>query len=140
MGSSSRSKTSSTESSQTLADNRVVDGDNAIIGGNITLSNTGSGSGQFNVTTTDFGALDAASEIAGQSFKFSDRALTSVDNSVEAVRTIAGDAGATISGALAKVTDFAASQQPDQKEAKTLQLIVIAVAVVGAVYVYRGGR
>ncbi len=133
MGSSSRSKTSSTESSQTLADNRVVDGDNAIIGGNITLSNTGSGSGQFNVTTTDFGALDAASELSG-------RALTSVDNSVEAVRTIAGDAGATISGALAKVTDFAASQQPDQKEAKTLQLIVIAVAVVGVVYVYRGGR
>ena len=133
MGSSSRSNTSSTESSQTLADNRVVDGDNAIIGGNITLSNTGSGSGQFNVTTTDFGALDAASELSG-------RALTSVDNSVEAVRTIAGDAGATISGALAKVTDFAASQQPNQKEAKTLQLIVIAVAVVGAVYVYRGGR
>jgi hypothetical protein len=133
VGSSSRSKTSSTESSQTLADNRVVDGDNAIIGGNITLSNTGSGSGQFNVTTTDFGALDAASELSG-------RALTSVDNSVAAVRTIAGDAGATISGALAKVTDFAASQQPDQKEAKTLQLIVIAVAVVGVVYVYRGGR
>ena len=56
------------------------------------------------------------------------------------MRTIAGDAGATISGALNKVTDFATSQQPDQKEAKTLQLIVIAVAVVGAVYVYRGGR
>lgn len=133
MGSSSRSQTKSTESSQTLADNRVVDGDNAIIGGNITLSNTGEGSGEFNVTTTDFGALDAASELSG-------RALTSVDNSVEAVRTIAGDAGATISGALNKVTDFATSQQPDQKEAKTLQLIVIAVAVVGAVYVYRGGR
>lgn len=133
MGSSSRSQTKSTESSQTLADNRVVDGDGAIIGGNITLSNTGEGSGEFNVTTTDFGALDAASELSG-------RALTSVDNSVEAVRTIAGDAGATISGALNKVTDFATSQQPDQKEAKTLQLIVIAVAVVGAVYVYRGGR
>lgn len=133
MGSSSRSQTKSTESSQTLADNRVVDGDGAIIGGNITLSNTGEGSGEFNVTTTDFGALDAASELSG-------RALTSVDNSVEAVRTIAGDAGATISGALNKVTDFATSQQPDQKEAKTLQLIVIAVAVVGAVYVYQGGR
>lgn len=133
MGSSSRSQTKRTESDQTLADNRVVDGDGAIIGGNITLSNTGEGSGEFNVTTTDFGALDAASELSG-------RALTSVDNSVEAVRTIAGDAGATISGALNKVTDFATSQQPDQKEAKTLQLIVIAVAVVGAVYVYRGGR
>lgn len=133
MGSSSRSQTKSTESSQTLADNRVVDGDGAIIGGNITLSNTGEGSGEFNVTTTDFGALDAASELSG-------RALTSVDNSVEAVRTIAGDAGATISGALNKVTDFATSQQPDQSSSKTLQLLIISMAVVGAVALYRRGK
>jgi len=133
VGSSSRSQTKSTESSQTLADNRVVDGDGAIIGGNITLSNTGEGSGEFNVTTTDFGALDAASELSG-------RALTSVDNSVEAVRTIAGDAGATISGALNKVTDFATSQQPDQSSSKTLQLLIISMAVVGAVALYRRGK
>ena len=133
MGSSSRSQTKSTESSQTVADSRVVDGDNAIIGGNITLSNTGEGSGEFNVTTTDFGALDAASELSG-------RALTSVDNSVEAVRTIAGDAGATISGALNKVTDFATSQQPDQSSSKTLQLLIISMAVVGAVALYRRGN
>ena len=133
MGSSSRSQTKSTESSQTLADNRVVDGDGAIIGGNITLSNTGEGSGEFNVTTTDFGALDAASELSG-------RALTSVDNSVEAVRTIAGDAGATISGALSDVTKFATSQQPDQSSSKTLQLLIMSMAVVGAVALYRRGK
>ena len=133
MGSSSRSQTKSTESSQTLADNRVVDGDNAIIGGNITLSNTGDGAGEFNVTTTDFGALDAASEL-------SERALTSVDNSVGAVQTIAGDAGAQISKALNKVTDFATSQQPDQSSSKTLQLLIISMAVVGAVALYRRGN
>lgn len=133
MGSSSRSQTKSTRSSQTLADNRVVDGDNAIVGGNITLSNTGEGSGEFNVTTTDFGALDAASELSG-------RALTSVDNSVEAVRTIAGDAGATISGALNKVTDFATSQQPDQSSSKTLQLLIISMGVVGAVALWRRSK
>lgn len=133
MGSKSSSRTTSTTANQTLADNRVVEGDNAIIGGNITLSNTGSGSGQFNVTTTDFGALDAASELSG-------RALTSVDNSVKAVQTIAGDAGATISQALNRVTDFATSQQPDEKSSKTLQLIIVSVAVVGAVAIYRRGR
>lgn len=133
MGSSSRSQTKSTESSQTLADNRVVDGDNAIVGGNITLSNTGEGSGEFNVTTTDFGALDAASEL-------SERALTSVDNSVGAVQTIAGDAGAQISKALNKVTDFATSQQPDQSSSKTLQLLIVSMAVVGAVALYRRGK
>lgn len=133
MGSSSRSATRSTNSNQTLSDSRVVDGDNAIVGGNITLSNTGEGSGEFNVTTTDFGALDAASELSG-------RALTSVDNSVQAVQTIAGDAGATLSGALNKVTDFAKSQQPDQKSSRTLQLLIISVAVVGAVALYRRAK
>lgn len=133
MGSSSKSRTVSTTNQQTLADNRVVDGDNAIIGGNITLSNTGAGSGEFNVTTTDFGALDAASELSG-------RALTSVDNSVAAVRTIAGDAGATISGALNKVTDFATSQQPDQSSSKTLQLLIISMGVVGAVALWRRSK
>jgi hypothetical protein len=136
VGSSSRSQTKSTRSSQTLADNRVVDGDNAIIGGNITLSNTGEGSGEFNVTTTDFGALDAASELSG-------RALTSVDNSVEAVQTIAGDAGATISKALNKVTDFATSQQPDrldEKSSRTLQILIVSVAVVGGVALWRRSK
>ena len=56
------------------------------------------------------------------------------------MRTIAGDAGATISGALNKVTDFATSQQPDQSSSKTLQLLIISMAVVGAVALYRRGK
>ena len=140
MGSSSRSRTSSTESTQNLADNRVVDGDDAIIGGNITLSNTGAGSGEFNVTTTDFGALDAASELAGGSLQLGERAISSAENSIEAIQTVAGDAGATITGALNKVTDFATSQQPDQKSSKTLQLLIVSVAIVGAVALYRRGK
>lgn len=146
MGSSSSSKnyTSSVETSQTQVDNRIVDGDGANIGGNVTLSNTGAGSGTFNVTTTDYGALDAASELAGDALDFGDnisgRAFTSVNNSVEAVRTIAGDAGATISGALNKVTDFATSQQPDQSSSRTLQLLIVSMGVVGAVALWRRSK
>lgn len=129
-GSKSSSTTNIDENNLTTADNRLIEGDGANIGGNVAVGEAGDG---LTITTTDFGALDAASELA-------DRSFTSVDNSVQAVRTIAGDAGAAISGALNKVTDYATSQQPDDKSSKTLQLLIISMAVVGAVALYRRGK
>ena len=129
-GSKSSSTTNIDENNLTAADNRLIEGDGANIGGNISVGEAGD---NLNITTTDFGALDAASELANRSF-------TSVDNSVSAVRTMAGDAGATIGKALNKVSDFATSQQPDQKSSKTLQLLIVSMAVVGAVALYRRGK
>lgn len=131
MGSKSSSATRTNDVTQNLADNRVVEGDGAIIGGNITLSNTGEGAGTFNVTTTDFGALDAASEAVGAAF-------TQTQNSVNAVREIAGSAGASISAALNKVSDFATQTDPNASNSQTTKYVVIAVAVVAGLYAMRG--
>lgn len=128
-GSKSRSSTSSTEIANNTADNRVVESANNVAG-NVTLSNAGRGAaGTFNVTTTDFGALDIAEDIAQSS-------LVQVQNSVEAVQTIAGDAGTRINDALKKVADFATSATGSDQN-KTIQILIIAAAVVGAFMVYK---
>lgn len=125
----SKSATSNLDSSNTNADNRIIEGNNAIMGGNVTLSNAGDGSGVFNVTTTDFGALDVASELA-------ERSITSIDNSVAAVQEIAGDTGARLNSALNKVTDFATTQS-GATSSETIKYLIIAVAVVGAAFAFK---
>jgi hypothetical protein len=134
MGSKSSSASVNTDVTQNLADNRVIDGGgagNTNVGGNITISQTGNGRGEYNITTTDFGALDTASEAI-------DRSFASAENSISAVQTIAGDAGATISAALNKVTDFATTQTAPEG-GQTTQYIVLALAVVGIAFAMRKG-
>jgi hypothetical protein len=134
MGSKSSSASVNTDVTQNLADNRVIDGGgagNTNVGGNITISQTGDGRGEYNITTTDFGALDAASEAI-------DRSFTSAENSIAAVQTVAGDAGATISAALNKVTDFA-TQQTAPEGSNTMQFIVLGVVAVGLAFAMRKG-
>jgi hypothetical protein len=133
-GSKSKSTTNIDENNLTSVDNRLVEADTANVGGNVSVGEAGS---NLNITTTDFGALDAASELARESLNYGE---TVTRNSVDAVRIMAGDAGASINSALSKVTKFATSQQPDQKASSTLQLLIISVAIVGAVALYRRGK
>lgn len=131
MGSSSSSQTSNLDSTTNAVDNRVIDGTGSVVGGNITVSQNGSGA--VTIKPTDWGALDLANKI-------DKRAQTSVGNSVQAVQTVAGDAGATITKALADVTKLAQTQQPNQTQNKTVQLLIIAGAVVAAIIVSRSGK
>lgn len=108
-------------------DNRIIEGGGAA-GGNVTIG-VGGNSDNLYVTTTDFGALDAASEAI-------DRSFVSVDNAVSAVQTMATDAGVTVGNALKKVSDFATAQT-GQDENKTVQYLILAVGAVGLIWAFR---
>tara|TARA_R110000772_G_scaffold264301_2_gene384778 strand:+ start:3301 stop:3702 length:402 start_codon:yes stop_codon:yes gene_type:complete len=128
-GSKSSTSDNSVEVVQNVADNRVIESGN--IGGNQSISIGGS-SDNLTVTTTDFGALDAATE-------FVDRSLTSVDNALGAVNTMAGDAGSTIGAALEKVSDFATTQTGGTSS-KTIIYLIAAVSVVAVALVMRKSK
>jgi hypothetical protein len=74
VGSKSNSRNSTTTTNLTTqstintVDNREVQGDNAIVGGNIT-TNTGESS-QVSITSTDFGAVKAGLDVALESLDF----------------------------------------------------------------------
>jgi len=138
MSGGSKSKTSSTNITKDFTtsnvDNRIAEGD---IGGNINLTisdinanagNTAAGSGggggvYTNITTSDFGALDAASELADRAFSFSENAAASLS--------------ASSTSAINKAIGVAQSATQDEG-ARTQQLIIIAVAGVGLAFVMRG--
>lgn len=73
---SSSSKTSSQTTTNTVSstvntvDNRIVEGDNARVGGNVTV-NPGDNSGTLNISTTDQGAVQAGLDLALESLGFS---------------------------------------------------------------------
>ena len=150
MGSRSRSSTSSTNTTQDFTtnnvDNRVSEGD---IGGNINVNlsditttqdsgfaaNAGGGGagtpGGVNlaITTSDFGALDAASEISDNAFAFSSQA--------------ANQLGAVTASAIDKANRFGneslklASEATRDEAARTTQLLIIAGALVVGAFVIR---
>ena len=146
----SKSSTSSTNTTQDFVtnnvDNRVSDGD---IGGNINVNlsdistnqesglSAGVGSGatpagggvNLAITTSDFGALDAASEISDNAFAFSSQA--------------ANQLGAVTASAIDKANKFGdaalglASEATRDEAARTTQLLIIAGALVVGAFVIR---
>jgi hypothetical protein len=138
----SKSSTSSTNTTQDFVtnnvDNRVSDGD---IGGNINVNlsdistnqesglSAGVGSVNLAITTSDFGALDAASEISDNAFAFSSQA--------------ANQLGAVTASAIDKANKFGdaalglASEATRDEAARTTQLLIIAGALVVGAFVIR---
>ena len=134
MGSKSSSSTSSTNTTQDFTtnnvDNRVSDGD---IGGNInlTLSDISTaGSGVFaaggggvntTITTSDFGALDAASELSDRAFAFAEKTASS----------------AAMSNTAALKSAFGVAKSAAQDEgARTRQLLIISGVVVAVSFIF----
>lgn len=120
--SSSSSTTNLEEITLNSVDNRVIDDANNVAG-NVTVG--GKISGDVKITTTDYGALDAASKI-------SDKALTSVDNVVNA----SIDAVKSQSNVLENIAQKA--QETAQKAAEsdtteTIKYLVVGLTVVGVV-------
>jgi hypothetical protein len=120
--SESSSKTSSDidETNTNNVDNRVTEGENNNIGGNITIA-AGQDLSGVNITSTDFGALDTAQAISMKAFETSSSAFSS---SQDAIKTIAGNA-----------LDVAQDLTTDNT-AKTLQYGIIAAALIGGVAIY----
>lgn len=142
MGSKSSSSTSSVNTTKDTTinnvDNRVAEGD-ASIGGNINVNFSdiqtegaalgGGGGVVANISTSDFGALDTASDIADNAFNFSNQALaqlgSSVSGAVGALRQTAGDA-----------VEVAEAASRDES-ARTMQFVVLGVIVVGTAFALR---
>lgn len=66
---SQQTSTTNVSSTVNTVDNRIVDGDNARIGGNVTV-NPGENVGGINISTTDQGAIQAGLDIALESLGF----------------------------------------------------------------------
>lgn len=143
----SRSSTASTNTTQDFTtnnvDNRVAEGD-ASIGGNINVNLAdistdqgaalgagigGSGGGAASglpggsvntvITTSDFGALDAASELADRAFSFSDNAVSQL--------------GAVTSSAVSSASESAKNAVANvtrDEGARTTQIMIAAGAIV----------
>ena len=141
----SKSSTASTNTTQDFTtnnvDNRASGGGD--IGGNINVNLAGidtdgggglgiggAGAGiNTNITTSDFGALDAAKDISEDAFNFSSSAVAQL--------------GATASNAIDKATEIAQSATQDEG-ARTQQFLIlggIAVAVIlGATVIFRSKK
>lgn len=142
--SSTASTNSTSETTTNNVDNRVAEGD-ASIGGNINLNFSdistdqgaalgagigGSGGGAASgmpggsvntiITTSDFGALDAASELADSAFEFSNSAVAQL--------------GAVTSSAVSTASESAKNAVENitrDESARTTQIMIVAAAVVG---------
>ena len=140
--SSTASTNSTSETTTNNVDNRVAEGD-ASIGGNINLNfsdistdqgaalgagiggggaASGMPGGSVNtvITTSDFGALDAASELADRAFSFSDNAVQQL--------------GAVTSSAVSTASESAKNAVENitrDESARTTQIMIVAATVVG---------
>lgn len=132
----SSSRTTNNDATTNNVDNRLAE--NGDIGGNISvnLSNVsansdsgtaslgGSGGGvTTNITTSDFGALDAASELSDRAFSFAESAV--------------GSSAQTSADAISKAVEVAKTATNDES-ARTQQLIILAVGGVGLAFALRG--
>ncbi len=120
-GSKSSSKKYIRETNVNNVDNRVTEADVANIGGNVSIS-AGDNLSAVSVTTTDFGAIDKAGELAQSAFESS---AGSVATAVGALKATAGDA--------VKVAESAARDE----SARTMQFLILGVALVGIAFVIR---
>ena len=112
--SKSKSTTSTTvdEQNNSNVDNRVTEGENVNIGGNISI-NAGENLSSVSVTTTDFGAVDAGADIA--------------ISAVSASKNIANNA--------LNIANEATQNATEDSQASITQLAIIAGALV-AVFVF----
>lgn len=143
MGSKSSSATSSTnitkDTTTNNVDNRVAEGD-AKIGGNINLNlsdittsagSEGAGNGggvNVGITTSDFGALDTASQISDSAFEFAGSSARQLSESVGASLSTAKDA-------VSKAVNVAQSVAQDEG-ARTQQILIVGAVVVGVAAVW----
>jgi hypothetical protein len=146
-GSKSRTQSSNTTKDFTTnnVDNRVGEGD---IGGNInltisditatagdTLAGAGGGGGvNTTITTSDFGALDTASDLADRAFQFSENAASAFSESSKSSIEKAIESSASTVGRALGIAEGATQDE----SARTQQLVIIAVAGVGLAFVLRG--
>lgn len=122
----SRSSTRSSNQTQEIItnnnDNRVAE--NGSIGGNVNvnladISSTGEGSGiDFDITSTDFGAIEKAATIAEMS----------IASNSDALAALKGAASSAISAA-----ESVAANATRDEGAKTVQIAVIGGAIVFAI-------
>lgn len=129
MGSSSSTSSTniSEETNINTVDNRVG-GDDANLAGNITINASDSDAGNISITTTDLGALDAASEIADRSLQLSSDAF-----------------GAALSSNQQAVDDAidVAKEASTDEGARTTQLLIIGgvlIFIAGAFILIRGKK
>lgn len=128
--SKSRQTTNIDETNTTAVDNRLTEAETAFVGGNVTTGKTG---GNVNITTTDFGALDAASRIADNSFQ----AVTgTVDRSLAAVGSAVSNSNNVLEGAVSKAVKVAQSAAQDEG-ARTAQFVVLGLVIVGTAIALR---
>lgn len=90
---SASTSTSTSQETINTVDNRAVQGDNAVIGGNVTV-NSGEAS-QVDVTMTDLGAIKGGIDLALESLGFAsvvnNSALDSAGRANESVKSVASD-------------------------------------------------
>jgi len=131
--SSSSSTTNLEEVNLNTVDNRVIDqADN--VAGNVTVG--GKISGDVMVTTTDYGALDAASKISDSAFKSVDNV---VNSSIDAVKS-----QSNILENVAQKAQETAQKAAESDTTETIKYLVVGLSIVGVVYgmavMYRGKK
>jgi len=153
VGSKSSSKTSSTNTTKETninnVDNRINEGDGSI-GGNVNLSlSDTSASGDINnyVTTTDFGAIDTAENIAELSLTESSKSIFEAlgvtkeitSSAIESNNSTVEKFGDSIDalGSVAKNALGVASEATRDETAKSLRYAMFAAAAIGVTYVLK---
>jgi hypothetical protein len=99
-------------------DNRVTEGEQVNIGGNVSLSSGGEIK-DVTVTTTDFGAIDTASDIASQAFEMSSKS------------------NAIASSIAQKALSFTNTSNQDEVS-KNVRYLILAGVVLGGILLFRG--
>lgn len=121
---SSNTSTATTQSTINTVDNRAVQGDNAVVGGNVTI-NPGESS-QVDLTVTDLGAIRGSLDLALESIEHI-RAATS--GGLEAVKSVASD---SIDKAYGLANQARQSETSGAINALTKYLFWVAVAGIAA--------
>ena len=159
--SSSTQVTNLDETNVQNIDNRVVEGEDVNVGGNVSIVADGSLE-NVNVVSTDFGALDKATRIAGGAFDFGQRTFeTTTDllaESIESTNRTLGDtlrdtfnkASNTLSDTISNVTASAASttkgalglasEATRDEAARTQQLLIVGGVTLGIALLFFGTK
>lgn len=126
------SRTSVRETNVDNSDNRLVEADRAIVGGNINITQGdnrsegglgGDAGGNISIQTTDFGALDTASDIADGAFDLSKNSLNQVGESV---------------GKAVDALRETASEAVRDESARTQQFIVLGLTISAVAFFFSG--
>lgn len=130
-GSSTKQQTTNREQVLQNVDNRVTEGDGAVIGGNLTVGQ-GDGGGDISIMQTDLGALDTAENVVNRGFESQDKTLSSFSGVVGSAVSAAQSLGASALQTAQNVTR--------DETGKTIQYALIVGAAVALAYVLSKGR